>query len=156
TKWIVRLAEPFAGDVPHSLFNAGQGAGQHRAAAIELAAKDGLPVMFDFARVLADQIAPDFMHRCGNGLRTAFDHRLTEANDAFVSVHFQKQPARSDKYGFETGDFHESAFLTDTGTRDSLRGMNTMPLQTTICGGLGICYAISSRFSGMFSSRVSQ
>ena len=85
---------------PHGVFDAGERAGQHRATTIELAAEDGLPVMLNACGVLANQVAADFVHGRGHGLRAPLDDRFAQPDDALVRVHLEEEPARTDKYGF--------------------------------------------------------
>ena len=61
-------------------------------------------------RIFADEIGREF----GHGLRAcagaAFEDGLSQADEALVRVHLQKQPARLDEKGFEFCDFHGSSF----------------------------------------------
>ena len=99
-----RHAQRLALDVPQGHVDAAQGAGEHRAAAIEGVAVDRLPVMDHLARVFAHQVRLDFLDGGRDGRRPALDDRLAQPDDPGIGVHLQEQPARLDQQGFQLRD----------------------------------------------------
>ena len=73
-------------------------------ATVEGVPVDGLPVVHDRPRVLADQVGLDLLDRGGDGLGSPLDDRLAEADDAGVGVDLQEQPARLHQEGLEPRD----------------------------------------------------
>ena len=97
-------AEQFAFDVPEGLFDAAERAGEDGAAAIERVAIDGLPMVDNVARIFADQVGFDFGHGGGARFGAAFGDGFAQADDAFVGVNLEKEPARFHQERFEFGD----------------------------------------------------
>ena len=60
--------------------------------------------------VFADEGGRHLFDGGGNGLGTAFEDRLAQADQPFIGVDFEKEPAGFDEKGFELGDFHGSSF----------------------------------------------
>jgi hypothetical protein len=102
-KFVDRYAKRLAFDVPESLVNAAQHSGQNRTATIKRVAVDGLPVMNDPARVLADEIGFDLFGTRGTRFALVFEH-LAPADDSGVSGYLDKDPAISKNKRFEFGD----------------------------------------------------
>ena len=90
---VYRHAQRLTFDIPQCLVNTGKGAGQHRTAAVESAAVQRLPDMFNTARILPNQIRLQLMHACLGGSNAPLYYRLTPANEAAVSFYAQQQPA---------------------------------------------------------------
>src|SRR5450830_1060942 len=101
-----RHAQGFALDVPQRLVDAGQCAHMHGAAAIEAAAIEDGPDVFDIAWIFADQVVGQFLNRSRHRVGAAFDHGFAPAGDALVGFHFKEAPARWDDEGRQFGDFH--------------------------------------------------
>src|SRR6185437_9393029 len=101
-----RHAERFALDVPERLVDAGDGAHEHRTAAVERAAIHGLPMIIDPCGVLANQLLAYLGHRSFDAAGAAFHHRLAPADQTFVGFHFEKHPARRNLKGRESRDSH--------------------------------------------------
>ena len=101
-----RHAQHLALDVPQRLVDTGDGAHQDRAAAVETGAIHGLPEVIDAARVLADQVVGQLMHRRFHRARTAFDDGLAPAGDALVGFDLQEHPARRQAIRGQASDFH--------------------------------------------------
>ena len=70
----------------------------------------GLPVMDYATGVFADEIGFEFCHGLGTCKGASFEDGFAKADEAFVCVHFEKEPARFDEKGFEFGDFHGNSF----------------------------------------------
>ena len=81
-----------ARDVPQGLVDAGDGAGEHRAAAVKAAPGQHLPVVLDAQRVLADQLVGQLGHGGTHGLRAALDYGLAPSGDPLVGLDAQEQP----------------------------------------------------------------
>ncbi len=101
-----RHAQHLALDVPQRLVDAGDGAHQDRPAPIEAAAVQRLPQVVDAARVLADEVVGQFVHRRFHRTRAAFDDGLAPAGDALVGLDLQEHPARRQAVGGQSGDLH--------------------------------------------------
>ena len=91
-------------DVPERLFDAAQRAGEDRTAAIERVTIDRLPVMHDVARIFADEIRRDLRNRFGASLGAPFGNRFAPADDAFVGVDLEEEPARFHEHRLQLGD----------------------------------------------------
>src|SRR5262245_43156877 len=76
-QFVYRHPEQFAFNVPKRLVNSGERTRQNRPSAIESVAINGLPMVSDSARVVADQIRLDFFDRCGAGQRASFGDWLS-------------------------------------------------------------------------------
>ena len=96
--------QDLAFDVPESLFDTAQHAGEDRAAAVERVTINGLPVMHNIARVFANQIRCDLLHSRGARLRAAFEDRFAKADDSGVRVDFQEEPAGFDEESLQLRD----------------------------------------------------
>ena len=83
-------------------------------------AVDGLPVMDDLPRILADEIRLDLLHGLGAGFGAALEDRFAQPGDAGVGVNLQEQPSRLDEEGFELGDL-ERILASDGGVLGALR-----------------------------------
>ena len=105
-----RLAQRLALDVPQRLIDPGQRAHMYRAAAVEAAAIQHRPMIFDRRGVFADQIIGQLGDTGGHGFGAAFHHRLAPAGDAFIGFDFEEQPARRHHKGGELGDLHARFF----------------------------------------------
>ena len=92
-----RHTEGLAGEVPQRLFDAAQHAGEEWAAAIESVAVHRLPVVDDAGRVLADQVRREFIDALSARERAPFEDRFTQADEAFVGVNFEEEPAWLDE-----------------------------------------------------------
>jgi hypothetical protein len=101
-----RPAVRLAGDVPQRLVDAGDRAGQDRAAAVEAALGEHLPVVLDAQRVSADEMVAELGDRGPYGFRPALHHRLAPAGDALVGPHAQEEPAGRDQEGVQRNDLH--------------------------------------------------
>ena len=99
-------AAHLAGNVPERLVDPGDGAREHRAAAVEAALGQHLPVVLDRQRILADQQRSEFLDSGTHGGRLALDHRLAPADDALVGLDPQEQPARWHQEGLDPVDLH--------------------------------------------------
>jgi hypothetical protein len=106
-----RHAQMLALDIPQGLVDPGQGAHVHRATAIEAAAVEHSPDVFDIARVLADQVIGQFFHGGRHGMGAALDDWLTPAGDALVGLDLEEAPARRHDISGEFGDFHNECSL---------------------------------------------
>lgn len=95
-----------AGDVPQGLVDAGDGAGEDGAAAVEAALGEHLPVVLDAQRVLADEQVGEFVHGGADRLGSALDHRFAPSGDALVGGDAQEQPAWGDKERLQCCDLH--------------------------------------------------
>lgn len=85
-----RHAMVLAENVPQRLIDAGDRAHEDRAAAVKTGAIHDLPVIFDVARVLADEVVGQFMDRGLHRVRAPFDDGLAPADDAFIGLDFEK------------------------------------------------------------------
>lgn len=103
---INRHAVALALDIPQCLIDARDGAHRQRAAAVESAAVEHLPDVFDVVGVTTDEIFAQLVHGGGSGRGAALDDGFTPAADAFVGADFEEQPTRRDGEQFDTGDFH--------------------------------------------------
>ena len=105
------------------MFDAAERAGEDRAAAVEGVPVHGLPVVHDARGVLADQVGLQLRDGRGDGQRAPFEDRLAQADEAFVGVDLEEQPARLDQEGLQLGDFHAVSVLSDARWKaeDSLR-----------------------------------
>lgn len=103
---VYRHAQRLALDVPQRLVDTGDRAHQDGAATVETGAVHGLPQVVDARRILADDIAGQFvyggLHRTG----AAFDNRLSPTGNALVGFDLEEQPARRSVVGGEAGDLH--------------------------------------------------
>ena len=98
-----RGAAGLAGDVPQRLVDAGDGAGEDRAAAVEAALGEHLPVVLDAQRVPADEEVGQFVDGGAHGVGAALDHGLAPAGDALVGGDAQEQPARRHQERLKSG-----------------------------------------------------
>ncbi len=105
-----RHPQRLALDVPQRLIDAGQRTHVNRAAAVETAAVQHGPDVFDVARVFADQVIGQLFHSGSDRVRAAFDHWLAPADNALVSLDLEEAPARRNDERGEFGDFHECSF----------------------------------------------
>ena len=86
----------FALDVPQSLLDTGNGTAKYHTAAIESPSIHQLPKVLDLQRICTDQHSLQFMYCRFYGLSTAFQNRLTPADNALVCFDFQKHPSGLD------------------------------------------------------------
>src|ERR1700734_2416807 len=98
-------SERLALDVPQRLIDAAQGAREDWTAAIEGMTVDGLPMVSDAARILADQVRLDFLDCLAAGERAAFGDGLSKPDNSGVRVDLEEHPARLHQKGFEPGHF---------------------------------------------------
>jgi hypothetical protein len=90
-------AEALSLDVPQRLVDAGDGAGEHRAATVELALGEHLPVVFDAVGVLAGEVHGELLHRGRHDIRVALQRRLAPAHQPVVGLDAHEQPAGRDR-----------------------------------------------------------
>ncbi len=109
-KFVDGHAEGLALDVPQGLVDAAQRTGKQWPAAVEGMAIDGLPVMSDVTRILADKIRLDLANGGDASSGAAFEDRLAQTDDASVGVDLEEQPARSHENGFQARDSQGIAF----------------------------------------------
>ena len=102
-----------ARQIPHGMVDARERTGQDGAASVEGVLVDRLPMMHDPRRILADQRRLDLGDGLGHGQGPALQDRLTQADQAFIGVHFEKEPAGLDKNRFKSGDFHVKNLLSE-------------------------------------------
>ncbi len=93
-------------DVPQRLVEAGDGAGEDRAAPVEAALGHDLPVVLDAQRVLADQEFGQDVDGGPDDFGAPFDNRFAPADHALVGLDAAEQPAGWDEEGLDTGDLH--------------------------------------------------
>ena len=98
-----RHAVGLARDVPQRLIDAARDRGLDRAAAIERAAVNRLPVEDDAARILADQVVADLQRAGGAGLGVVLEH-LAPAGDAGIGRDLDEHPGVLQDEGFDLGD----------------------------------------------------
>ena len=110
-----RHAEHLALDVPERHVDAARDRRLDRAAAIEGAAMDRLPVVHDPRRILADQVVADFQRPGGAGLGVVLQH-LAPAGDPGVGRDLDEHPGVREHEGLELGDL-------DLVLRPHLRGI---------------------------------
>jgi hypothetical protein len=102
-------AADLARDVPQRLVDAGQGAGEHGAAAVEAALGQHLPVILDAQGIGPDQQVGELVHRGADRVGAALHHGLAPADDALVGLNSQKQPARRNRKRLQPLDPHGAA-----------------------------------------------
>ncbi len=93
-------------DVPQCLVEAGDGAGEDRAAPVEAALGHDLPVVLDAQRVLADEEFGEDVDGGADDLGASLDDRFAPADHALVGLDAAEQPAGRDEEGLDTGDLH--------------------------------------------------
>ena len=98
-------------DIPQCLVNAGDGAHHDRAAAIEAGAIHGLPQVFDFSRVLPNQVVGHLFYSGFDGVGMSLYHRLSPAADTLVCFNFEKQPPGLHGVKLQRSDLHRSSYL---------------------------------------------
>ena len=96
-------AEALAGDVPQGLVDPGEDRRLDRAAAVEGAPVDGLPVMGHGARVLAHEVVGDFQCAGGAGPGVVLEH-LPPAADAGVGGDLHEDPRVAQDEGLDRRD----------------------------------------------------
>ena len=107
-----RGVEELALDVPQGLINAGNGAHQHAAAAVETGAVQHSGKVLNAHGVLADEVGLHLLDTGQNGGAVAFQHRLAPAGQALVGHDLNKAPAGTDGIGVDFNDLHgKSSFL---------------------------------------------
>ena len=106
-----RHAQVTALEVPQRLVDAGDGAHQDRAAAVEAGAIEGVPQVLDAVRVLADQVVGKLMDGGLHGGGAALDDRFAPAVAALVGLDLEEQPARRHLPGPESCDLHGGSWV---------------------------------------------
>ncbi len=101
-----RHAQRLAVDIPQRLVDPGQRAHQHRPAAVETAAIQHVPVILDQARILADEVVGQLLHRGGHGMRAALHDGFAPAADARIGIDADEQPAWRHEIRRDGGDLH--------------------------------------------------
>ena len=91
-----RGPEQFPLDIPQCDVHRGDGAREHRASAVEIAAVHPPPVVGDGAGILADEVLRHRLHRPAYGTKVALEHRLAPSLDPCVRRDPQELPARAD------------------------------------------------------------
>ena len=92
-QFIDRNPERLALDVPESLIDAGDGAHDLRAAAVEAAPVHHLPDVLNAGGVLAGDQPAELLHAGAHRIGTPLDNRLSPAGNSFVGVDLQEKPA---------------------------------------------------------------
>jgi len=90
----------------HSAWSIPASAHVDGAAAIKAAPVQHRPVVFDVARVFADQVIGQLFNGSGHRMRAALHDGLAPADDAFVRLDFQEAPPGRHDVGGELGDLH--------------------------------------------------
>ncbi len=97
-------------DVPQRLVDPGDGAHQHRTAAIKAGAVEHLPDVLDPVRIAPDQHLLHLGDGGGDGRGVPFDHRLAPTLDPRVGRDLDEQPARRHDKTFDFCNFHQLHF----------------------------------------------
>ena len=105
---IHRQAQGFASYIPQTLFNAGNGTHQNRAAPVKSAPVQNLEKVFDLRRVPPDNILFQLFNGSGNGVSSALDHRLAPTGNSVIGGGFEKEPAGGDFEQFKFGYLHNT------------------------------------------------
>ena len=107
-----RGVEELALDIPQGLINAGNGAHQHAAAAVEPGAVQHSGKVLNAHGVLADEVGLHLLDTGQNGGAVAFQHGFAPAGQALVGHDLNKAPAGTDGIGVDFNDLHgKSSFL---------------------------------------------
>ena len=113
-----RYAVGLARDVPQRLIDAARDRGLDRAAAVERAAVNRLPVEDDPERILADEIVADLQRPGGARLGVVLEH-LAPAGDAGVGRDLHEDPRVREDERLDLGDL-------DVVLRSNLRGVRAL------------------------------
>ena len=111
-----RHIEVFALDIPQGLIDAGDGAHQDAAAAVEATAEQHSPQVFDLHGVGTNEVRLHLMDALAYGGGAAFQHRLAPAGNACISADLNKSPARTHQPCLNFCDLHSNAPLRTKNT----------------------------------------
>ena len=111
-----RHIEVFALDIPQGLIDAGDGAHQDAAAAVEAAAEQHSPQVFDLHGVGTNEVRLHLMDALAYGGGAAFQHRLAPAGNACIGADLNKSPAGTHQPCLNFCDLHSNAPLRTKNT----------------------------------------
>ncbi len=100
------LSERLAANIPQSLIDAGKGTHMNAASAVESAAIQDIPVVFDCCCILPDKIFGQVMDGSFHGMGPSFKHRLSPPVNSIISLDLHKEPARWGQICLELSNLH--------------------------------------------------
>ena len=106
-QFVHRRVERFTSDIPQCLVDTRDCTHQDRPAAVEAAAIQSLPVIFDRHRVLTEQVVVhQFLDCAANRLHAPLDHWLTPTDESVTRLDSEKEPAWRDGEQFVVRNSH--------------------------------------------------